>query len=216
MTMTGSRHVVSAARPSTSAADRRTSPFDDPEARLVAGVFGMWVFLVVLGVFFAAAMIAFVAVRIDLGASDLWSAPEAPPPPPILLLSTVVLAMTSLVLVRADRAVVVGGDPAPGLRGGLALGAVFLLLQGWAWIEWWRQGLEPTTDLYAWTFYVLTGVHGLHVVGGLVAIAWVLGRWSRPAPRPLRIGSVRFTGMYWHFLGLAWLGFYGLLWWAAP
>lgn len=201
---------------STTPDPNRESPFDDPERRLVAGVFGMWVFLAVLGVFFAAAMIAFVAVRIDLGSSDLWSPPDAPPPPPILLLSTVVLAATSVVLVFAERRTAADLDPRSGLRTAFGAGLLFLTLQAWAWMQWWREGLEPTTDLYAWTFYVLTGVHGLHVVGGLAAIAWVLGRWPRPRPRPQRIGSVRFTAMYWHFLGLAWLGFYALLWWAAP
>jgi cytochrome c oxidase subunit 3 len=59
-------------------------------------------------------------------------------------------------------------------------------------------------------------VHALHVLGGLVAIGWVLGRWHRPAAVPQRRGSVAFTAMYWHFLGIAWIAFYALLWWAAP
>lgn len=207
---------MSGVRPSISSKSDRNSPFDHPEARLAAGTFGMWVFLVVLGVFFAAAMIAFVAVRLDLGSSDLWSSPDASPPPPILLFSTLVLAGVSVLLAASERRAVADLDPRRGLTMAFGGGVAFLLLQGGAWLEWWRDGLVPTTDLYAWTFYVLTGVHGLHVVGGLVAILWVLGRWTGPGSRPQRIGSVRFTAMYWHFLGLAWLGFYGLLWWAAP
>ncbi len=192
----------------------RVTPFDDPEARLSAGLFGMWVFLAVLAVFFAAAMIAFVAIRIDLGDSSLWAGPDVPPLPRSLLASTGVLALASVAFEFARRAVDRGADPQPGLRAGLALGIVFVLLQGWAWVDLWQRNLTPTTDLYGWSFYVLTGMHALHVIGGLVAIAWVLGRWHRPAPLPQRRGSVAFVAMYWHFLGIAWVAFYGLLWWA--
>jgi cytochrome c oxidase subunit III len=187
----------------------RVTPFDDPEARRSAGLFGMWVFLAVLGVFFAAAMIAFIAIRIDLGDSALWAGPDVP-----LLASTGVLALASLAFEASRRAVDRGADPQPGLRAGLALGIVFVLLQGWAWVDLWQRNLTPTTDLYGWSFYVLTGMHALHVIGGLVAIVWVLGRWHRPAAFAQRRGSVAFVAMYWHFLGIAWVAFYLLLWWA--
>ena len=192
----------------------RVTPFDDPEARLSAGLFGMWVFLAVLAVFFAAAMIAFVAIRIDLGDSSLWAGPDVPPLPRSLLASTAVLALASFAFEASRRAIDRDGDPRPALRAGLALGIVFVLLQGWAWVDLWQRNLTPTTDLYGWSFYVLTGMHALHVIGGLVAIAWVLGRWHRTAPLPQRRGSVAFVAMYWHFLGIAWVAFYGLLWWA--
>jgi cytochrome c oxidase subunit III len=192
----------------------RVTPFDDPEARRSAGLFGMWVFLAVLGVFFAAAMIAFIAIRIDLGDSALWAGPDVPPLPRSLLASTGVLALASLAFEASRRAVDRGADPQPGLRAGLALGIVFVLLQGWAWVDLWQRNLTPTTDLYGWSFYVLTGMHALHVIGGLVAIVWVLGRWHRPAAFAQRRGSVAFVAMYWHFLGIAWVAFYLLLWWA--
>lgn len=190
------------------------TPFDDPEARLSAGRFGMWVFLAVLAVFFAAAMIAFIAIRIDLGDSSLWAGPDAPPLPRSLLASTAVLALASLAFEASRRTIDRDGDPRSALRAGFALGIVFVLLQGWAWVDLWQRNLTPTTDLYGWSFYVLTGMHALHVIGGLIAVAWVLGRWHRPAMFPQRRGSVAFVTMYWHFLGIAWVGFYVLLWWA--
>lgn len=192
----------------------RVTPFDDPDERLSAGRFGMWVFLAVLAVFFAAAMIALIAVRIDLGDSSLWAGADVPSLPKSLLASTVVLGLASLVLEWARRTIDRGADPCPALRAGLALGLLFVLLQGWAWIDLWQRNLTPTTDLYGWSFYVLTGVHALHVLGGLIAIGWVLGRWHRPTAMPQRRGSIAFTAMYWHFLGVAWLAFYALLWWA--
>lgn len=198
----------------TASPSPRVTPFDDPEARLSAGRFGMWVFLAVLAVFFVAAMVAFIAIRIDLGDSPLWAGPDVPSLPKSLLASTAALALASLAFEAARRAIDRGGDPGPWLRAGLALGIGFLLLQGWAWIGLWQLDLTPTTDLYGWSFYVLTGMHALHVIGGLVAIGWVLGRWHRPAAPPQRRGSVAFVSMYWHFLGVAWIAFYALLWWS--
>ncbi|MGA1361030.1 MAG: cytochrome c oxidase subunit 3 [Gemmatimonadaceae bacterium] len=176
----------------------------------------MWVFLAVLAVFFSAAIIALVAVRIDLGDSSLWAGAGVPTLPKSLMASTAALGLASLALERARRSIDHGSDPRPALRSGLALGIVFVLLQGWAWIDLWQRNLKPTTDLYGWSFYVLTGVHALHVLGGLAAIGWVLGRWHRPAAMQQRRGAIAFTAMYWHFLGIAWIAFYALLWWAAP
>jgi cytochrome c oxidase subunit 3 len=193
----------------------RVTPFEDPDARLSAGRFGMWVLLAVLAVFFAAAIIALVAVRIDLGDSSLWAGAGVPTLPKSLMASTAALGLASLVLERARRSIDRGSDPRPGLRAGLGLGMLFMLLQGWAWIELWQRKLTPTTDLYGWSFYVLTGVHALHVLGGLVAVGWVLGRWHRPAAMQQRRGAVVFTAMYWHFMGIAWLVIYATLLWSA-
>lgn len=190
----------------------RTTPFDDPRRRLEAGTLGMWVFLVVLAVFFASAMIAFVVVRLDVGSTSDWSRHGDPRLPTILLASTAGLAASSLSMWLAQRRVARGASPRRDLAATLVLGAGFLVLQGLAWRELWTRGLLPTTDLYGWTFYVLTGMHAAHLLGGLIALGWVLGR-PEPAVPELRVGGVRLAGMYWHFLGVGWIAFYGLLAW---
>jgi heme/copper-type cytochrome/quinol oxidase subunit 3 len=65
-----------------------------------------------------------------------------------------------------------------------------------------RMGLS--SDLYASTFYVLTGFHGLHVLAGVVALAFTL-RASASAR------AVEVVGLYWHFVDLAWMPIFTFL-----
>lgn len=195
---------------------RSDSPFEDPRQRIEAGRFGMWVFLIVLGVFFAAAMIAFAAIRIDLGSSPLWGGAGAPPLPHVLYASTAALALVSGVLEMGCRRARRGCNPRAAEWVASFLGLVFLALQASAWQTLWRSGLVPTSDLYGWSFYVLTGVHAAHVVGGIVFLFWILGRGSAGSSTGEQGGTLRLAAMYWHFLGIAWIGFFGLLVWSRP
>jgi cytochrome c oxidase subunit 3 len=90
------------------------------------------------------------------------------------------------------------------LAGLLALG--FLLVQG---LNWWailnqNPGLHDR-DLALFTFYMLTGVHALHVVGGFVPLAVVLFRVAQREYSSSRHEGVRLCVQYWHFLGAVWL-----------
>ena len=81
---------------------QRDTPFDDPKARFQAGLFGMWLFLVVLAIVFISTIIGYLVVRIDNGAAFI---PEnAPKPPLLLLVSTGVLLLSSVTMQKALRA----------------------------------------------------------------------------------------------------------------
>ena len=91
----------------------------------------------------------------------------------------------------------------------------FLVLQTLAWIDLVEENLVFDESLYAWMFYVLTGLHALHVVAGLppafVTTAHAYqGRYS--TSRVSRAGLV-YCGMYWHFLDAVWVVLYLVLLW---
>jgi len=172
----------------------------------------MWVFLVVLAVFFASAMIAFVVVWLDVGSTSDWSRHGDPRLPTILLANTAVLAASSLSMWLAQRRVARGASPRRDLAATLVLGAGFLVLQGLAWRELWTRGLLPTTDLYGWTFYVLTGTHALHVIGGLPPLAVALAKARAGRYSPQEHAGVVLCAMYWHALDAIWVVLYGTLW----
>jgi heme/copper-type cytochrome/quinol oxidase subunit 3 len=98
----------------------------------------------------------------------------------------------------------------PGPRGRLwliataVLGAVFLGGQVSEYARLLAGGIRPSTDLFGTTFFTLTGLHGAHVLVGLVAIvALVAASW-------LRGGAVRRTAwesvsLYWHFVDAVWV-----------
>jgi cytochrome c oxidase subunit 3 len=189
----------------------RDTPFDDPAARFDAGRFGMWLFLLVLGVLFAASILGYLVVRIDNGASFV---PEgAPPPPKLLLLSTLALVISSLTMQGAVAAAKVG-DPRQGGRmvATMLLAVAFLVLQGIAWAELIRKNIAITDGLYAWSFFVLTGLHAAHVLGGLPPMAITCWRAAKARYGPDNHRGIVYCAMYWHFLDGVWVVLYATLW----
>ncbi len=84
------------------------------------------------------------------------------------------------------------------------LGAVFLGGQASEYARLLAGGIRPSSDLFGTTFFTLTGLHGAHVLVGLVTIAALLLASS------LRGGAVRRTAweavsLYWHFVDAVWV-----------
>jgi len=136
------------------------------------------------------------------------------PLPGILWFNTAVLLASSATL-EWGRIRLRHGD-APGLRRGLtataALGGIFLLGQVVAWRQLADAGVYLSSNPHSSFFYLLTGVHGLHLLGGLVALGVVLWRvWRRSLPSANR--GLNAFAMYWHFLDGLWLYVFGILFW---
>ena len=74
------------------------------------------------------------------------------------------------------------------------------------------HGPEPYNVQVFFSFYfVMTGLHGIHVLGGMGAIAWVLVRARRGEFGPRYFSPVDFTGLYWHLVDLIWIFLFPLL-----
>jgi cytochrome c oxidase subunit 3 len=75
----------------------------------------------------------------------------------------------------------------------------------------WR-GPEPNNVQVFFGFYfVMTGLHGIHVLAGMAAIGWVLARARRGEFGPRYFSPVDFTGLYWHLVDLIWIFLFPLL-----
>lgn len=66
-------------------------------------------------------------------------------------------------------------------------------------------------DLWSSTYFVLTGMHGLHVVGGLVAFGAVLLIWAMGRLTIQHAGLIEVLGLYWHFVDLVWIFLFPML-----
>ncbi len=185
------------------------SPFRSQAERHFAGRFGLALFLISLGALFAATLIAFLVLRIQAGASWPTSLPAVPW---LLWVSTVVLivgsgtiqaAVTSALRDRQSLAIALVAIT------GL-LGVLFIVLQAIAWMQWrdavtmlWNEPGVPRVA--AGGFYVLTGIHAVHVLGGLVAILVVLLMAVRAGVDKMSSSMIRGCASYWHFLDLVWI-----------
>lgn len=88
-------------------------------------------------------------------------------------------------------------------------GATFISSQVLAWIELVRQGVYMKSNPYAGFFYILTGVHAVHVLGGICALGYIVLRtWIEtrvPAELERRQTLSKVIGWYWHFMDVLWI-----------
>lgn len=163
---------------------------------------GMWFFLATIAMLFA----AFASAYLIRMASGDWK-PIALPP--VLWLNTATLIAASVALEVARHRT---GTSRKGLVGlALALGLLFAAGQIAAWLQLIDAGILVPTSPHASFLYILTGLHGLHVLGGAIFLTtvWATLLFSgdvRPAER--RIGL---CAHYWHFMGGLWVFLFAVL-----
>jgi cytochrome c oxidase subunit 3 len=184
--------------------------FADPHERYMAGVQGLRIFLGSLAMLFAASIVGFVVIRVR---SEHWSSLDLPPLPRRLWASTAILLASSVTMQAALAALARRrhGAAAALVWSTLTLGAMFLLVQAQAWLEWGPpaaerlRGTGEAPALAVAGFFVLTGVHAAHVIGGLLPLAVsAIGLLAR-CIGPDRPGLLPFVARYWHFLDAVWI-----------
>ena len=161
--------------------------------------FGLLAFMGTVSMLF----IGFTSAYILRRASPDWQPLAAPP---VLWLNTGILALSSGALEVARRRLR-GWDLASAQRWGTAtavLGIAFLAGQFVGWQQLRALGVFLASNPHSSFFYVLTGVHGLHLIGGLVWGLVVVARLRRTTLAPGEDGLGLFA-TFWHFLGALWL-----------
>jgi len=163
---------------------------------------GMWTFLATDAMGFAGLLIAYGILRVR---ADIWPDPRSRLALAPAAAVTFALLLSSLTMTLATRA------PSVRARRGwlvatLALGVVFL---AGAAIEYAHllaaaSPMGLTSDLFASTFYVITGFHALHVLAGLIGVGLMLrAKYGAQA--------IETMGLYWHFVDAAWMPIFSFI-----
>jgi cytochrome c oxidase subunit 3 len=172
-----------------------------PTARL-----GLFVFMVVVTVLFTLLASAYL-MRMTM---PDWRPLSEPPVlwanSMFLLLSSLALYVTSVAFRRGRPKVAIGG-----FLVGVALAIAFLVGQMLAWWQLGTLGYYLASNPANTFFYVLTTLHGLHLVGGLLALGWAAVRLGDGANPMAARQSLDLCVLYWHFLLLIWVGLFALL-----
>jgi len=155
---------------------------------------GMWLFLCAVTMVFAGFVSAYVVRR---GMSNDWR-PLAKPP--VLWFNTAALLASSVTIEQARRR---AGAAGTWLGVTSLLGAVFLVGQSIAWMQLRAAGVFLASNPSSSFFYLLTGAHGLHLLGGVVALFYVALRGGRAA--------IEAATLYWHFMDGLWLLVFALV-----
>lgn len=173
---------------------------------------GLSVFLAVITSLFALFISAYY-MRMGHGHGDVhdWHPLVEPP---VLWFNTAMLILSSVAM-QWTRAKITQGN-LPRARSGLLAGGLltlaFLAGQFIAWREIRLSGFFTPNDPAIAFFYLLTAVHGLHLLGGLYVWARTLIRMRRKDIEAIDVRiSVELCTVYWHYLLLVWLALFALL-----
>jgi heme/copper-type cytochrome/quinol oxidase subunit 3 len=191
----------------TTAATRDAEPTDLSE--LPYGREGIWWFLASEIMTFGGVLGSYVLARIHHGG---WAAEMTHLNAYIAAFNTLLLVTSSLTIVQAHHAVG-AGDAARARRYlwiTVLFGLWFLGNKAWEYSTEIHHGYKPSTSLFWSFYYCMTGLHGLHVLGGVVwnaimAIATTRPTWPKVAHR------VEYAGLYWHFVDVVWIFLFPLL-----
>ena len=180
---------------------------------------GIWIALAAIAMSFAALTSA---LYVREGSGNDWQRIALPP---ILWFNTLALIASSITLELARRRIAAhmrGRESNPTsatlwLNLTMGLGLVFVAGQYFAWLKLRSVGLYLPTNPNSSFFYLLTGVHAVHVLGGLGGLtrAMVKFRISAQAGasnRGLRRSTLDATSYYWHFMGALWIYLLFILW----
>ncbi|HEY8477724.1 MAG TPA: cytochrome c oxidase subunit 3 [Chloroflexota bacterium] len=171
-------------------------------------VLGMLVFISSEAVFFAALIVTFVVHRHGPG-----SEARALLNVPLTALFSVALFASSATMVLAERRSARGD--ARGVRRWLlataALGLAFLVGQAVEYRDLILHGVDLDFGVFGSSFFILTGFHGLHVIGGLVAILALAAVTTVPAFGPRGGAAVDTVAAYWHFVDAVWVVIFALV-----
>ncbi len=135
------------------------------------------------------------------------------PVPDILWFNTGALVLSSIVLEGTQRAVRRArlAQVRAGLIAGALLAIVFLVGQLLAWQQLVALGFLVSSNPANSFFYLVTGLHGLHILGGLVALGWaILKSWRSDRPEAVRL-NVELCATYWLFMLFVWVVLFSLL-----
>jgi cytochrome c oxidase subunit 3 len=160
---------------------------------------------IAIGVVFAGTLVGYVATRMHV---EVWRPANTPGLPFGLTASTAMIFGVSGSMHRAYHSIAQNRQESlkRALWLGLAFAIAFLIGQGFNWAHMIRdQAMYPRPTLFAFTFYLLTGLHALHVLGGFVPLGVVIYKANEREYSSSRFDGVKFCVWYWHYLGIIWL-----------
>ncbi len=199
-------------------AQTESAAFDTPEREKRADTFGMWVFVGSEAMLFGTVLLVFFMARLHY--DEAFAAASRRLSLPLGTLNTAVLITSSFTMALAHL-LCEGGRWRAAIRSLAAtglLGAVFLVIKGIEYAKEFSEGIAPVlgapftysgpdpthAQFFFGLYFAMTGLHALHLVCGIVAVAGMLALWRR-TPESSRMRRVQVLGLYWHFVDIVWV-----------
>ena len=181
-----------------------------PDTGLANGKLGIWLFLASEVMLFGALFSTYILLRV--GAVE-W--PHGELSIKLGAINTVILISSSVTMVMAWASLKMNkwGAHRVYLIATFLLAGVFLVNKYFEYAEHFAKGEGPWHSTFFAIYYTLTGLHGLHIVGGIIVMLYLAGPgaglWKRNPEQ--YANRVEYTGLYWHFVDLVWIFLFPVL-----
>jgi cytochrome c oxidase subunit 3 len=181
-----------------------------PDSGLTNGKLGIWLFLASEVMLFGALFSTYIILRV--GATE-WPHGELN----IVLgaINTVILISSSVTMVMAWASLKMNewGKHKLYLALTFLLSAVFLVNKYFEYADHFRRGEGPWHNTFLAVYFTLTGLHGIHILGGMIVMAYFLGPGAKLYKKnPEQFTNrIEYTGLYWHFVDLVWIFLFPVL-----
>jgi len=182
------------------------------ETGLVNSKLGVWLFLASEVMLFGALFSSYIIMRIG---STSWPHGYTILNVPLATVNTFALISSSVTIVLAWASLKLDdfGKFRMYMGATIALSFVFLVIKYFEYTAKFEHGLYPSTNTFLAIYFTMTGLHGLHVIGGIIVNAYLLGPGSKLWHRsPDQFANrVEGAGLYWHFVDLVWIFLFPVL-----
>ncbi len=174
-----------------------------------SGKLGMWLFLASEVMFFTALIAAYVVLKLG---HPSWPGAEGHLSIPLGTINTFLLICSSTTIVLSMAASDQGkmGASRRWLVATALLGSAFLVIKAFEYAAKFSHHILPSTSVFWSCYFTMTGLHALHVLGGIVFNLWILAQTFRPV-WPCRSHFLELGGLYWHFVDIVWIFLFPLL-----
>lgn len=193
------------------------------EGRRDSDALGMWIFLATEVMFFGAAFLAYFHIRIHDPRG--FAAASRHTHEWLGTINTAILLTSSLAMALAVRSAQLGARRllSRSLWLTAALGVAFIAVKAYEYGLEWRDGLVPrlhftyrgaqagAVETFFYLYFVLTGVHALHLAVGVACVTWVAARVDGEVAQRPRPEGIEVLGLYWHFVDAIWVFLYPLI-----
>jgi heme/copper-type cytochrome/quinol oxidase subunit 3 len=175
-------------------------------AGLPTGRLAVWWVIASEVVIFGGLLASYIMHRL---AHDAWAEQAAHTNMWIGAFNTWVLLTSSLCAVLGHKAAVAGDGPKAARFIYLTMlgGATFIVVKAFEWTNEITHGFTITSSTFWSFYYTAAGLHALHVIAGVVIMAFV----AAEARRNLELHRVELIGIYWHFVDIVWIFLFPLL-----
>jgi heme/copper-type cytochrome/quinol oxidase subunit 3 len=183
-----------------------------PDTGLNNGKLGVWLFLASEVMLFGALFSSYILLRVT---AEEWPRGAEELSVPLAFFNTIVLITSSVTMVMAWASLKMHNLSRYKLYMALTvlLALVFLVVKYFEYEHHLVLGEGPWHSTFLAIYFTLTGLHGLHILGGVIVNSYFLGPGSRMwKTEPERFSNrVEIAGLYWHFVDLVWIFLFPVL-----